>query len=206
MLLLVVFSTLTACRHHETYADKKKKERSAIVEYLTTEGIKVISEDEFKANGYTTDVSQNEFVLFQGSGVYMQIVREGCGEKIQDGETVTVLCRFTETNLLTGEVILSNEVLLYSSIVDKMTVTNTSGSYTASFIAGQSVMYSTYGTASVPSGWLAPLPYVKIGRITQEGEDIAKVRLIVPHTQGQSAASSSVYPCHYSLTFERGRE
>ena len=37
----------------------------------------------------------------------MQIVREGCGTKIQDGETRQVATRFTETNLSNGNV-LSN--------------------------------------------------------------------------------------------------
>lgn len=205
-LLLAALVIFTSCRHHETYADKKKKERSAVQNYIAEQGIKVISEEEFKANECKTDVSQNEYVLFQSSGVYMQIVREGCGEKLADGETATVLCRFTETNLLTEEIILTNQVLAYSSLVDKMTVTNTSGSYTASFIAGESLMYNAYGTASVPSGWLAPFPYINIGRPVKEGDEIAKVRLIVPHTQGQAYASQSVYPCFYDLTFERGRE
>lgn len=205
-LLLALLVVFTSCRHHETYADKKKKERSAIQQFIVDQGIKVISEEQFTAQGSTTDVEQNEYVLFQSSGVYMQIVREGCGEKLADGETATVLCRFTEKNLLTDEVILSNQVLAYTALVEKMTVTNTSGSYTASFISGQSLMYSTYGTASVPSGWLSPFPYIKIGRPTSDSEEVAYVKLIVPHTQGQAYASQSVYPCHYDLILERGRE
>lgn len=75
----------------------------------------------------------------------MQIVRNGCGEKIKDGETATVLCRFTEKNILTDSIQLSNDILQYNSIVDKMTVTNTSGTFTASFIYGESVMNWVYG-------------------------------------------------------------
>ena len=205
LVLLVSLIAFSACSDHETYADKKKKERSAILQYIAKEGINVISEETFAANGYTTDTENNEFVLFQSNGVYMQIIREGCGEKLQDGETATVLCRFTETNILGDSIQLSNQTLLYSSLVDKMTVENTSGTFTSSFIKGQSLMYSVYGTASVPSGWLVPFSYIKLGRPVNETDQIAKVRLIVPHTQGQAYASQSVYPCHYELTFERGR-
>ena len=138
----------------------------------------------------------------------MQIVRNGCGEKIKDGETATVLCRFTEKNILTDSIQLSNDILQYNSIVDKMSVTNTSGAFTASFIYGESVMNWVYGSSSnttVPTGWLVPLPSIKVGRPVAITDEIAKVKLIVPHDMGQSYATSSVYPCYYIVTYERGR-
>ena len=92
-----------------------------------------------------------------------------------------------------------------AAVVDKMDVTNTSGTFTASFVAGESVMASDYGSTAVPAGWLTPLSYINVGRVTSEDDELAKVRLIVPHTQGQQYASSSVYPCYYEITYERGR-
>jgi len=50
-----------------------------------------------------------------------------------------------------------------------------------------------------------PLTYINLGRPINEGDEIAKVRLIVPHTQGQAYASQNVYPCLYDITYERGR-
>ena len=79
LLALVGIMLFTACSNDETYADQKKKERSAINSYIANQKIKVITEDEFFAQDSTTDVSKNEFVLFESSGVYMQIVRKGCG-------------------------------------------------------------------------------------------------------------------------------
>lgn len=197
--------TVISCDDTETYAEQKDKERAAISRFIADSAITVITESQFKEQGYKTDVSKNEFVLMQNSGVYMQIVREGCGEKIKEGETTTVLCRFTEYNILTDSLQLTNAILSFSSIVDKMTVTNSSGSFTASFIDGQSVMAMFYGTTSVPSGWLVPLTYIKVGRHENAGDEIAKVNLIVPHTQGHAYASSGVYPCYYTITYERGR-
>lgn len=197
--------TVISCDDTETYAEQKDKERAAISRFIADSAITVITESQFKEQGYKTDVSKNEFVLMQNSGVYMQIVREGCGEKIKEGETTTVLCRFTEYNILTDSLQLTNDILSFSSIVDKMTVTNSSGSFTASFIDGQSVMVMFYGTTSVPSGWLVPLTYIKVGRPENAGDEIAKVNLIVPHTQGHAYASSGVYPCYYTITYERGR-
>lgn len=135
----------------------------------------------------------------------MQIIRKGCGEKIKDGETVTVLCRFNEYNLLQSadSVQLSN--MGTSWLVDKIMVKRNSGTYTASFDKNSSLMYTAYSSAAVPNGWLIPLSYINIGRPTKEGDEIAKVKLIVPHSQGQQYASQNVYPCLYELTFQRGK-
>lgn len=197
--------TVISCDDTETYAEQKDRERAAISRFIADSAINVITETQFAEQGYKTDLSKNQFVLLQNSGVYMQIVREGCGEKIKDGETTTVLCRFSERNILTDSLQLTNDVLSFSSIVDKMTVTNTSGTFTASFIKNQSVMAMFYGSTSVPSGWLVPFTYIKVGRQENADEEIAKVNLIVPHTQGHQYASSGVYPCYYTITYERGR-
>ena len=192
---------LTGCRDTETYADQKNKERTAIKNFIEAQGIKVISETEFKSDTIT-DVSKKEFVLFENTGIYMQIVRRGCGQKIKNGESVNVLCRFNEYNLLTDSLILSNNNLYYSSLPDKMTVTNTLGTFTATFITG--VMQAAHSSTSVPAGWLVPLSYINIGRMMKEGDQIAKVNLIVPHSQGSSTALAKVIPCYYELTYERG--
>ena len=204
-ILLITAITFASCNDSETYSDQKKKERSAINSWIAKQKIEVISEKEFIGQNYTTDISKNEYVLFNNTGVYMQIIREGCGEKLQDGETATILCRFTERNLLTDSLQLSNDVLDFSASVDKMTVKNTSGTFTASFIPGASVMYSFYQSASVPAGWLVPLTYIKVGRQSKPSDEIAKVKLIVPHTQGHQYASSGVYPCLYEITYQKGR-
>lgn len=197
--------TVISCDDTETYAEQKDRERAAISRFIADSVINVITETQFAEQGYKTDLSKNQFVLLKNFGVYMQIVREGCGEKIKDGETTTVLCRFSERNILTDSLQLTNDVLSFSSIVDKMTVTNTSGTFTASFIKNQSVMAMFYGSTSVPSGWLVPFTYIKVGRQENADEEIAKVNLIVPHTQGHQYASSGVYPCYYTITYERGR-
>lgn len=204
ILAFAALLTAISCSDSETYADQKKKERSAINAYIADSAVTVLSESEFTAKGEVTDVSKNEFVLFESSGVYMQIIRKGCGEKIKKGETATVLCRFLERNLLNApdSIQLSNYNVSY--LVDKMMVKNTSGTFTASFDTSSSMMYLSYGSQAVPSGWLVPLSYVNVGRPTSEDEEIAKVKLIVPHSQGQSYASQYVYPCLYEITFQRG--
>ena len=201
--LIVALMSIAGCNSTETYAEQRDRENSAIGQFLVDSAINVISEAQFKSQGYTTNVAANEYVLFSNTGVYMQIVNKGCGEAIKNGEVVTVLCRYSEKNILTDSLISSNNVLLYSSIVDKMSVINTSGTFTASFVSGSSVMASRYGT-SVPPGWLTPLSYVNIGRQTNEGDELAKVKIIVPSPQGQAHASANVYPCYYVISYERG--
>ena len=48
-------------------------------------------------------------------------------------------------------------------------------------------------------------PDVNIGRYVNAGDEVAKVRLIVPHDLGQTYAMQSVYPCLYDITFQRGK-
>lgn len=205
LLFLTGAIAFQACNHEETYADKKKKQRAAISSYIADSSVKVISEEQFYAQDSTTDVSKNEWVLFNSSGVYMQIIRKGCGKKITSGETTTVLVRFTERNLLTDTITLSNNNMYYGLFPDKMRVTCTSGTYSGSFVSGSSVMATAYGSTAVPTGWLVPFAFVKVGRPVTESDEIAKVRLIVPAEKGQQSASQTTTPYLYDLTFERGR-
>lgn len=204
-LLLLSATVFTACRDDETYADQVKRERSAINAYVADSGINVISEETFRNQNYTTDVSKNQFVLFESSGLYMQIVRKGTGAPIASGESARLLCRYTERNLLTDSIQASNTISpYYYRYVEKMNVMNNSGTFTGSFEKTSSLMYLFYSSTAVPSGWLAALPYLNFDRYASASSEIAKVRLIVPHDIGQSNASSGVYPCLYDITFERG--
>lgn len=213
IIALLATMLFASCNDYETYADQKKKENAAISAYINGtssvckgEKVKVITEDEFAAQNNTTDCDKNEFVLFESSGVYMQIVRKGCGKPLQNGETADVLCRFTEYNLLGDSLQLSNNNLYFSSIPEKMSVSNSYGTFSGSFDTSSSIMYSAYSSTSVPSGWLLPLGYINLGRPSDEdGAEIAKVRVVVPSAQGQYYASTNVYPCLYEITYEKGR-
>ena len=207
-LTVIASLALQSCRETETYAELKKKERIAIKEFIEgndiVKNIKVINEAEFEAQGKTTKStdagnSENEFVLFSANGVYMQIVNKGSGNIIAPGETKTVLCRYFEYDIMNGDTISSN--IYYASIVDKMIVSlNKSGKYSATFTEG--TMQSSYGSSYVPQGWLIPFQYVNLGRDT---DNLAKVRLIIPHSYGTSDASTTVYPTFCEITFESGR-
>ncbi|HEY9544164.1 DUF4827 domain-containing protein [Prevotella sp.] len=202
LLALVALIAFQSCKENETYADKKKKERSAINDYIVKHKIKQISEAEFFAQNNTTDTLKNEWVLMNSTGVYMQIVRKGVGTKMKEGDLKNLLVRFTETNLLTDSVSLSNQWLYFSSLVDHMVVKNISGSYYGAFVNGKSTMYSVYGRPAVPNGWLVPFDYINIGRPTKDGDETAKVRLIIPSASGTESASNNVIPCLYELTIQ----
>ena len=216
-LLLGVVLILCSCQDYETYGDKKAKEREAISRFLSQQNIKVISETTFKEQGEATDTTANEYVYLNRNGVYMQIRRKGCGNMLEEGKTATVLCRFVEYNILADSMLVRNDIpyFIYNSYlgqvidcsqyVDKMSVLRSGTTFTASFLAG-GMMYMYHSTStSVPTGWLVPLNYINIGRPDKEGEETAKVRLIVPHSQGTADASSSVYPCFYEIQYEQAR-
>ena len=199
-MIIAVAAVLASCNDYETYGDKKEKERNAISKFISDSSIVVISEDQFIQQGMTTDLAKNEFVKFDKNGVYMQIVRPGCGSMIKDGEKLNLVCRFSEFNMLADSIVARNNTAAYASYPDMMYVSRTGSTFTAAFLSG--IMY-TYYTASVPAGWLVPLSYVKVGRPQSEDEECAKVRLIVPHTQGHSTASSYVTPYYYEITYQK---
>ena len=220
IVMLSITTVFTACDEDETYSDKRKREKKQVETFLKNgitvydadqtqmllhvpADIKVISEEEFHANDSMTNVDANEYVLFKKTGVYMQIVRKGPGQKLQEGESTTILNRFTEYNIAADSISCTNKILPYETMEDKMTVVNTGGTFTASFLSG--LMCSIYQNASVPTGWLVPLTYINIGRQDRPDQEVALVRLIVPSTQGQSDANNNVYACFYEITYQRGR-
>ena len=215
MALLLAGICYTSCEDYETYGDKKEKEQDAISRYISTNGIQVISESQFAAQGETTDTAKNQYVHLSRSGVYMQIVRKGCGSQLEENKRVNILCRFLEYNILTDSLLVRNDIrgsyylasagqtLEVSQYVDKMSVVRTGTTFTASFVDG--IMMLAHSSSSVPAGWLVPLNYVNVGFPQKETDEIAKVRLIVPHSQGTADASSTVYPCFYQITYVRER-
>lgn len=223
--LVLTGLVLTACSDGETYADQKDKERRAIEAFqarsplvlrnaegdtlLNTAGIKVISQATFEAQDSTTNVAANEYVLFGNTGVYMQIVRKGPGEKLKSGETTRIICRYWEYNILGDSLQTSNMVRYWSTNPEILDVSNNSGTIQASFntsVNGGGAMYAAYKSTATPRGWILPLSYVNIGRQVAADEGVAKVRLILPHAQGTSNATSNVYPCFYEITYQRMRD
>lgn len=196
-LTLVAFGFIAgSCSNNVSFADLKKAEKAAINKFLTEKDIKVISMEEFLAHDSTTDVSKNEYVLFNDNGVYMQIVRKGEGSRVEDGTTRKVLCRFIEYNLQSCDTTAAN--IYSSSIVDVMMVKNESGTYNGTFTSGY-MMNS--GSTAVPTGWLVPLPYILLSRNTA---NIAKVRIIVPYSSGSASAQQNVTPYWYEITYQAG--
>ena len=200
-ILILLAVVLTSCNDYETYGDKKEKERNAIAKFIADSSFTVITEEEFVKNGYKTDLERREFVKLDKSGVYMQIVRQGCGDNVKESETLTIDCRYTEYDIINDSTMTQNVTVDFSSLPDRMTVTNSSGTFTATFISG--CMASIYGSTSVPAGWIVPLTYIKVGRPQTADETCSKVRLIVPHTQGHVYASSNVMPYFYTITYQR---
>ena len=58
LLVLAGIMLIASCSNTETYADQKKKERSAINSFIADSSINVISEKTFFAQDSTTDVSK----------------------------------------------------------------------------------------------------------------------------------------------------
>lgn len=233
MIAVAALISFAACDHNETYADQRDRELDSINAFLRNENIKVINEAEFekrfearKAGDKTvkltdTDPNNNEYVLFESNGIYMQVLEPGCGDYIKKDHSEEVLVRFDEYSLnlrakiCDAALTCSNNHVGASFNVDKLRVTNTSGTFTGLFVEPlKSVFALTYNqsgytssgvSGTVPSGWLIPFSWVKIGRGNAEGEKLAHVRLLVPHTYGSTTASGSVYSCLYDMTLQKGR-
>ncbi|MBR4923440.1 MAG: DUF4827 domain-containing protein [Bacteroidaceae bacterium] len=191
-----------SCDDSKTYAELKEEEREAIKRFIEVEGIKVIDEDTYTAQDSVTNVANNEFVFFDESGVYMQIIEKGQGEKMEEGR-YEILARYLETKITEdgGRDTLSfNTDSYWSPHPDAFIVTKTKYGYSASF-DNYAVMVDYHSSNSVPAGWLIPFNHLRVGR---EISARSKIRLIVPHSQGTSSASSAVAPCYYEITYQLG--
>ena len=203
---------VSSCHDNETYAEMKEKEKKAVNNFIKDNElvgpIKVISESTFYQQDSITDTLNNEFVLFNEDGIYMQIVRKGEGQNMiemakeqSEDSTISkvILCRFMEYDIENSDTTYSN--FYTSAIVDKMLCTykHQGRSYQASFTEGY--MKSYYGS-NVPSGWLKPLDFIKLTRYAGRQ---AHVRLIVPHSSGTTNASNYVLPYYYEIFYELGK-
>ena len=137
-IALLACLTLQSCDDEDSYGKRKSKERKTINSFIKkgtlimaadaadtlvyVPPIKVISEKQFEEQDSTTDVSKNEYVYFPQTGIYMQIVREGVGEKLKSGENATILCRYTEVNVRGDSIQTSNQNIYYTAVPDKMTI------------------------------------------------------------------------------------
>ena len=194
---------LQSCDNGKTYADMKEDEREAIKRFIELNEIKVIDEQQFADQDSTTDVSQNEYVLFGESGVYMQVLERGGGEVLKNGRH-EILVRYVEEQIAedgtTDTISLNTMANLYAH-PDEFILTKQDNALSASF-GMNGAMYSAHGSAYVPSGWLLPFNYLKVGRETSAR---SKIKLIVPHSEGTSTASGQVIPCFYEITYHLSR-
>lgn len=220
--LLFISCALQGCNKGITYADQKENEKDDIQSWIVKHDYKIISEEQFYKQDSLTN--ENEFVLLKESGVYMNIIQRGKGKRILDDGRYTIISRYLEIALsgienffVTGDTLSGNMKLRnypvfgpenwglpqYMAQPDNYILTIDKNNYKASF-KENSMMAYVYKTASVPSGWLIPLRFLKPASSipTLPSEDIAKVKLIVPHSQGSAQAMKYVYPCLYEITYQ----
>ena len=206
ILLMMVFGlglAFQSCNNGKTYAELKEDEREAIQRFIELNNIKVIDEDQFIEQDSMTNVAANEYVLFVESGVYMQVVERGNGEMLEDGRH-EILARYMEQQIVedgTTDTLSLNTIQNLYPHPDEFILTKSGNSLSASF-SNNGAMYSTHSSAYVPSGWLLPLNYLKVGR---EISGRSKVKLILPHSEGTATASSQVFPCYYEITYQLSR-
>lgn len=192
-----------SCNNGVTYAELKESEREAIQRFIELNDVKVIDEDQFAEQDSTTNLANNEYVLFKESGVYMQVVERGNGEVLENGRH-EILVRYVEEQIVedgTTDTMSLNTMGNMYAHPDVFMLTKDKNSKSASF-TGSGSMSDTHGSAYVPTGWLIPLNYLKVGR---EISGRSKVRLIVPHSEGTSSASNQVFPCYYEIIYQLSR-
>lgn len=192
-----------SCNDTKTYAEMKEEERDAIKRFIELNEIKVIDEEQFAEQDSTTNVSANEYVLFDETGVYMQVVERGKGETLTDGRH-EILVRYVEERISVSgktDTLSLNTISNLYAHPDEFILTKQDNSMSATFSVN-GAMYEAHSSAYVPSGWLLPLNYLKVGRETSAR---SKIKLILPHSQGTSSASGSVFPCYYEITYQLSR-
>jgi hypothetical protein len=206
ILLMMVFGlglAFQSCNNGKTYAEMKEEEREAIQRFIEKNEIKVIDEDQFAEQDSMTNVAANEYVLFDESGVYMQVVERGKGELLEDGRH-EFLVRYVEERIVedgTADTLSLNTIANMYPYPDEFILTKDKNTMSASF-STSGAMSEAHSSAYVPSGWLLPLNYLKVGR---EISGRSKIKLILPHSQGTATASGQVFPCYYEITYQLSR-
>lgn len=199
VLLATILSQ--SCNHHKTYADMKKDERRAIERFIDKQNIEKISLRDFEEDTVTS-LAKNQYVFVDG--IYMQIVDRGRGEtRLTTDQRQSYCVRYIEEKIKedgTTDTLTFNITQGYHP--DCITVTKTKeGGFQGTFDSGSMMGY--YQSSAVPTGWLIPLKYIRPGRAALKAA--AKVRIIVPHSEGQTHASQNVYPCYYEITYQQGK-
>lgn len=204
---------LQSCDNSKTYAELKEEEADAINAWIAKNDYKIISEKDFYAQDTVTN--ENEYVLLEESGVYMNIMSLGPdgkeGQHLSDGyydvlsHVVEIALQDrSELSMEAGDTLVVNMHIgypQYEIFPEEYKLTISDNTYSASFLTARDYgMYYTYQSTVVPSGWLIPLKFLRPGR-TQSSSKVARVRLIVPHSEGTANASRYVYPCYYELTY-----
>ena len=214
LLGLIAFFSLQGCNNQKTYGELVDEENDAIKTFISKNNIKVISLQKFIEQDSTT--AENEYVYFEDTGVYMHVVHKGEAAEVLKEGTYEILSRFLEIavadirdmGIQAGDTMLRNMYAngfpgLYKN-PEEYKVTIKDNMYVGNF-QGTSLMFQKYDNlTAVPGGWLLPLRYVKPTRTTQK-DQLARVKLIVPHTEGTNLAMRFVYPCYYELTYDLGR-
>ena len=133
----------------------------------------------------------------------MQVIERGNGELLEDGRH-EILVRYVEEQIVedgTVDTLSLNTISNLYAYPDEFILTKEKNSMSASF-STSGAMSGAHSSAYVPSGWLLPLNYLKVGR---EISGRSKIKLILPHSQGTATASSQVFPCYYEITYQLSR-
>lgn len=196
--LLAAGSIFQACDDSKTYAEMLEDEKNAVNRFISDNGIRIISQEEFERNDTVTSLDRNEYVSLS-DGVYMQIVSRGVEDKTDTFATNNEICvRYVEQDIMTRDTTCWNVFLKgwedYNIFYDQPSVFR--------YVAQGSYVYGTFlqidfawgeayqGLTAVPAGWLLALPFVRNG---------AHVRLIVPSKVGHDVGQRDVKPYFYDI-------
>ena len=143
-----------SCDDSKTYAELKEEEREAIKRFIEVENIKVIDEDTYTEQDSVTNLANNEFVFFDESGVYMQIIERGKGEKLQEGRH-EILARYLETKINEEgkrDTLSYNTDSYWYPHPDIFVLTKTKSGYSAAF-DGDAAMVEVHSSSSVSASF-----------------------------------------------------
>lgn len=181
LALLTLVFLFPSCDDTESYADKLKKEKKNISNFLTENKIDLIYE--YPEDGEFKD---NQFFYDKSAGIYIQVVDTGNGKRASNSGVLSVVnVRYSETRELPDTTKYSNS--------------GAGGGAPLEFIYGLPATYTESTTSSgyyFKSASLAyPLQYV--------GEE-GIVRLLIPFSQGsyyqQNTSYGPVYMGHVKYT------
>lgn len=169
--ILILAVLFPSCDDTESYADKLKKEKKNIENFLAENKIELIYE--YPEEG---KFEENQFFYDKSTGIYIQVVDTGNGNRAKSSGTLT------EVNVRYGKTRILPDTTIYTNI-------GAYGDQPLNFVYGMTNTYIDVSSSSNGYYFKSPALVAPLKYVGEEGI----VKILIPFSQGSYFQQYSAY-------------